>query len=275
MARPFPEPVQSWHDELLGELSRLDSDLEEPLLERAKKAVAFCTEALQKLRQYFLENGFENFQDEIRAFKYLKPAFHHLLIYQRAIFQIELKTPPGSRKIKRKYYDQQLKYITDFFRQQADLYSYYRNDDTFLDELYFLRKSGNPELDPIFCSLNDYVISQILANEKLQRWLEKAKSDLDGRNEELSSGKRSLLRWTASKASLVELLYAIQQTGVCNHGQAELKLLAQTFEQLFQVDLGNYYGIFNELRLRKKNRTPLLDEMKMRLLGRMDELDER
>jgi predicted nucleic acid-binding protein len=69
----------------------------------------------------------------------------------------------------------------------------------------------------------------------------------------------SKLRWTASKASVVELVYALYAGAVYNNRLAEIKEIAETFEQLFQVDHCNYYHVFNEIRLRKKNRTSLLD----------------
>ena len=67
------------------------------------------------------------------------------------------------------------------------------------------------------------------------------------------------LQWTASKTALVELIYALQSGGVYNNGQMEIKEIAETFQHVFKVDLGNYYHVFNEIRLRKKNRTSLLD----------------
>ena len=41
------------------------------------------------------------------------------------------------------------------------------------------------------------------------------------------------------------------------------------------MDLGNYYNVFNEIRLRKKNRTSLLDHMREKIIQKMDALDER
>ena len=47
-------------------------------------------------------------------------------------------------------------------------------------------------------------------------------------------------------------------------------------EEFFQMDLGNVFRSFQEMRQRKKDsRTKLLDLMKERLLHRMDELDEQ
>lgn len=80
--------------------------------------------------------------------------------------------------------------------------------------------------------------------------------------------------WTAPKASLVEILYALQSTGVFNNGAADIKQLAMWFERNFRISLGNYYHVFQEIRLRKKNRTSFLDQ-KDKLIKRMDDADKR
>jgi hypothetical protein len=61
------------------------------------------------------------------------------------------------------------------------------------------------------------------------------------------------LKWTASKASLIELLYALQTSGSFNNGSIDLKSLATSLENLFDIDLGNYYRVFQEIRIRKQS----------------------
>ncbi len=85
---------------------------------------------------------------------------------------------------------------------------------------------------------------------------------------------QSSINWTGSKVSLVELLYALQSAGSCNNGNIDLKQLAKHFECIFNIDLGNYYRVFQEMRIRKINRTTFLDHLKTRLVQRMDEADE-
>ncbi len=81
------------------------------------------------------------------------------------------------------------------------------------------------------------------------------------------------LIWTAPKVALVELLYALQEYGVFNNTKLEVKKLADYFEKIFQTDLRNVYKSYEDIRLRKKNRTPFLDALKSSLLRRMDEDD--
>ena len=45
------------------------------------------------------------------------------------------------------------------------------------------------------------------------------------------------------------------------------------FEKMFHIDLGDVYHTFISMRNRKNSRTAYLDQMKERLLKRMDETD--
>ncbi len=83
------------------------------------------------------------------------------------------------------------------------------------------------------------------------------------------------LSWTASKADLIELINSLQAGGAFNNGKTGIKEIAETFQKLFQIDLGNYYNVFNEIRLRKKNRTAFLDHIREKLIRKMDSLDEK
>jgi hypothetical protein len=154
-----------------------------------------------------------------------------------------------------------------------------------MDQTYFLRKfnSGNlndPHLadcDPEFSTSHDYLVTKLLADQKLLEYLNteiailKNPIPIKGFEQKDSSP----LTWTASKAGLVELIYALQSGAVYNNGNAGIREIAEHFEKLFKVDLGNYYHIFNEIRLRKKSRAQLLDHLKDRLLVKMGELDEK
>ncbi len=89
-----------------------------------------------------------------------------------------------------------------------------------------------------------------------------------------TSENNQKVSWTGSKASRIELLYALQSSGSCNDGTIDIKRLATHLETLFSIDLGNYYRVFQEIRIRKISRTTFLDQLKDRLIKRMDDSDE-
>ena len=59
-----------------------------------------------------------------------------------------------------------------------------------------------------------------------------------------------------------------------DNGNADIKIIAKTIERAFNVDLGDFYHTFMEIKSRKINRTKFLDSLRERLLKKMDEEDE-
>ncbi len=86
--------------------------------------------------------------------------------------------------------------------------------------------------------------------------------------------KPSKLFWTGSKTDLVELLYALHASEFINGGTVDIKEMASHFEHFYNVDLGNYYHTFIEIRSRKTSRTRFLDRLIELLQQRMEALDE-
>ena len=82
------------------------------------------------------------------------------------------------------------------------------------------------------------------------------------------------LKWTAPKVALTELLYALNSEGVFNNGTADLKDIAEFFEYIFEIDLGQYRRTFLEIRARKSDRTKFISSLNEALLKRMDNADD-
>ena len=79
----------------------------------------------------------------------------------------------------------------------------------------------------------------------------------------------SNLNWTGSKTNLIELVYALQSSGSINSGTADIKEIALMLERVFNIDLGNYYQTFTEIRSRKSNPTKFIDNLKESLINRL------
>jgi len=80
----------------------------------------------------------------------------------------------------------------------------------------------------------------------------------------------SSMVWTGSKTDLVELLYALQASRIVNGGNMDIKEMVAHFEQIFHVDLGQFYHTYMEIRARKTSRTRCLDQLSENLIQRMD-----
>ncbi len=65
------------------------------------------------------------------------------------------------------------------------------------------------------------------------------------------------LLWTGSKRALIELIYALEANGDFNRGNASLKEIAEYFEIIFHIEIGDLYHAYLEMRGRKNKPYPL------------------
>jgi len=245
-----------------------------------EKAIELILSKTAELKEYVLRTGFENVQDEIHFFKYQKPTIIAKLIYYNAIYKIEARKPYGSKSIK-KYLNKELKKLKRFFDHNLDFYKYYRSNNSFLDENFFVRGKHDIKLwldtyyfqsDQTFSTSHDYKVAKIIANDLIQVYIE---DQLYSKSKESKSVSKEKLNWTGSKVAMIELIYALHYEGVFDNGNSDIRIIAQYFESTFNIDLGNFYQTYLELRTRKINRTKFLDELRDGLLKKMDEQDEK
>lgn len=190
--------------------------------------------------------------------------------------------PQGGEKAIRKFLHHELGKLQQFYAENQSFYKYYRMGSSYLDYIYFVRNepdisftldSSYFHADQRFSTPHDYKTAKIMANDRLQEYLETELQRLDGRTMPEEKADRQLLQWTSSKVSLVELIYALHSEGAFNQGTAALKDVAQFFEKIFDVELGQYHRAYIEMRLRKNERTKFLNSLKERLLRRMEDAD--
>lgn len=236
---------------------------------------------IRDLKQSVLKSGFKNIDEEIHFFKNQKPVILSKLIYYNAIYKIEKKKPYGSKNIT-KYLKKELKKLKRFFDSNLDFYKYYRNNSSYLDEKFFVRGKHDIKFcldtyyfqsDHTFSTSHDYKVAKIIANDLIQVYIEDQLYKQMEQGYLLSDLQK--LNWTDSKASLIELIYALHYKTVFDNGDSDIRVIAKYFEVTFNVDLGNFYQTYLELRNRKINRTKFLDALREALIKKMDEQDEK
>ncbi len=247
-------------------------------LQWTEAVIQLIIQSLADLKGFVLKNDFKNMEAEIHFFKYQKPVVVSKLIYYNAIYKIETKRPYGAKRI-RKYFTKELKKLKRFFDNNLDFYKYYRSNNSFVDEKFFVREKHDIRLwldtfyfeaDHRFSTSHDYKVAKIIANDLIQVYLEDRLNNINQKK-----GSDTSLNWTASKTALTELIYALYSHAVFNNGNTDIKLIAKTFEDAFNIDLGDFYHTFMELKARKMNRTKFLDNLKDSLIRKIDEQDER
>ncbi|MBX9448589.1 MAG: RteC domain-containing protein [Taibaiella sp.] len=247
-------------------------------IERIEAVIQLIIKCLFDVKKYILKRGFKNVDEEIRFFKYQKPIIVSKLIYYNAIYKIETRRPYGNKRTK-KYFVKELKKLKRFFDNNLDFYKYYRSNNSFVDEKFFVRDKHDIRLwldtfyfeaDHRFSTSHDYKVAKIIANDLIQVYLEDRLNNINQKKVSDNS-----LKWTASKTALTELIYALYSHGVFNNGNTDIKLIAKTFEDAFNIELGDFYHTFMELKARKINRTKFLDNLCEALIKKMDEQDEK
>ena len=247
-------------------------------IERIEAVIQLIIKCLFDVKKYILKRGFKNVDEEIRFFKYQKPIIVSKLIYYNAIYKIETRRPYGNKRTK-KYFVKELKKLKRFFENNLDFYKYYRSNNSFFDEQFFVRGKHDIRLwldifyfeaDHRFSTSHDYKVAKIIANDLIQVYLEDRLNNINVKKVSDNS-----LIWTASKTALTELIYALYAHGVFNSGNTDIKLIAKVFEDAFNIELGDFYHTFMELKARKINRTKFLDRLCEALIKKMDEQDEK
>ena len=231
------------------EIKRIEQQPIAPL-ERIKQIIDVIQTSLTLLKRAVAEYQFQNPEEEIQFFKVWKPQISGLL----------------------------KSFLNNSF------YDYYRAGQTELDNHYFIRENYDIlsdvhchllDRDPSFTTLHDSSVAMILANSHL---IEYVSDEIDSLSDKLhlkftSIVDSKLLQWTDSKVALVEFIYAIYAGKCFNNGNTSLKDIAFCCEVLFNIEIGDFYRIFLEIRNRKKNRTQFLDKLKDKIQKMMDELD--
>ncbi|WP_335965430.1 RteC domain-containing protein [Galbibacter sp. PAP.153] len=271
--------------EFEGQLEALESGNGD-ILYKAEKGIVLVERCIRKLQKQIVGQDFETQADEIYFFKHVKPQIFSKLIYYIRLFSIESKRPRGKDVAQVKYLQQQIDKLQTFFNDNLEFYNYYRRGAMSMDEQYFVR--GNRDLrmplesfhfliDDQFSTCQDGTVATIMAYDMLIVYLRKEVDDLNNNMEPTKNTpmeKPSKLFWTGSKTDLIELLYALHTSKCINGGTVDIKEMASHFEYFYNVDLGNYYHTFIDIRSRKSSRTRFLDRLIEMLNQRMESLEE-
>lgn len=273
-------------------INKLDVELEEiklsneDLLIITEKSIKTIQNSLLKLKSITQNSKFDKQEDEIVFYKSIKPDIVAKLIYQVKLFNIESKHIAGTKDSQIEYLEKSIVKLQEYFKDNQEIYIYFRKRDTHLDHHYFLVKNKCLRIHPDnllsisdekFTTTHDITYANFIANSMLIKYLkveiERIQKNIDTEIVSNSNTQSSNLFWTGNKVDLVELIYALHATNVINRGEVGIKEIASIFESIFNIEIGGYYRIYLEIRLRKMNKTKFLDTLKIKLLKRMNESD--
>lgn len=248
--------------DLEKDLKKIDLTNSDAII-KAEKSIFVINASLKELRKIVTAIPFNSKQDEIEFFKKMKPEIVSKLMYFKSIFDIERKRPKGSVKKQKKYFDAEIQKFQDYFNNNHVFYQYFKGGETYSDKQYFLRKNKSirihidcfgsymdddfsVNLDTTFAKFMGYK----LAIKYFQNEIEKLSLN-PNENQQQINVHRSNLTWTGTKVEATETVYALHACGVFNNGNAGIKEIADKFQVAFNIDLGDYYHTFSEIKKRK------------------------
>lgn len=259
--KEFASELYTNMQEKLEEVGGLNKDL----IARQSSFIEIIKSHTYGLKNYLYQYEFKDIHEEIDFFKNVKSKFVSELIFHSELFEIEVSKPVEREDIL-KHLAASLHKGQEFINANMEFYRYYHLGSTYLDSKYFLsdrnHETGNDViLDSRFCTPYDHKFCMLKAYELLKDHLTRSIERLM---------KPPELEWTASKISLIELIYAFHAYGVFK-STTDVKDIATYFEKVFNVDLGNYYRCLRDIQMRKNGKTFFLDELKSKLKERLGE----
>ncbi len=239
------------------------------------QAFELISECIQELRTKVINQGFASLEEQITFFRYIKPKVMGRLIYHK--FRIDLKAKLRTCPIcsVSKFKKKTIKRLQKSEKQNQDFIHYLNSGKTFLDSVYFVQVATlenfnstklEAHLDPEFSSLYDHVIADRIAREHIENYL-----NADSKEEPSTT---SNLKWTASKASLVELIYGLHYSQSIDKGNASLKELCSTLEKAFNIQVGDLYGTFQDIQMRKGERSKYLNSLVITFDNKLQESED-
>ena len=277
--------TQKHLDEIEKQIKLIERD-EKNEITKSTQILKFLESKLEELKSFIVQYDFKTQEEEILFFKEIKPKIISKLIYYMSVYKIEINRPKGSCSTVETYLLTELDTLRHYFDRNIEMYHYYRTGCTHFDKIYFLRHRDTDipvniacfyfERDVRFSTGYDYKIAKIMANDLLEPYIKSQLAKLKEDSEiehEIHTVNKTRETWTASKTDLVELIYALDAVKCINYGNINLKALTSYLEDVFNVNIGDIYRIYLEIRERKGNRTQFLDRLRDKLTERMDEAD--
>ncbi|MBK8349767.1 MAG: RteC domain-containing protein [Saprospiraceae bacterium] len=181
---------------------------------------------------------FKDQAEEIRYYKIEKPEFMKYGIFIHRVREMHLEEPFGFSDTKIEFLQQEMNKLRKFQEENKEMYRYFKANETDKDAEYFYRNSDKMDIfAPISAS---YMLEKYLYSEKDPRPLSEKLKDFPS------------LKWGGSNVELIELIYVLAYAGKIEHESKEMDMLVKAFEGTFDIDLGNHYRTFLDIRNRQE-----------------------
>ncbi len=260
-------------NELKNKLNQVNP-VKTDLLQRIEKSILLIKDATSELEFLIRENGFRSQEDEIHFFRHIRPEINSLSIAYAIIQIVESQRATSSKEGFQKLIERKLEFVRAHYVDFPEFISYYNSSSSVKDDIFFLRTNVTKQnmfpqpFDAKYSTGYDLIAAYALAYKFLASHFEQCPCSGD---DDLPDPK---MQWTKQKIAFGELLYALKTTKAINNGNTELSVMSRSLGKLLNIEIGDPYKTFNEIRSRKEDRLRFLKQMIVELEMKMDELDE-
>ena len=251
-------------------------------IDKLKKQIEVSYNSLQECRRILKNEIFTSNKDEIKFFKCQKPHIQGKLEYYRVVKDYLINIPNSTKVKQCKFINNELNKIDDEKCKYLEFIKYYRDGKRDLDHLFFLRGNDQFELfldnmhhydDPDFTTRHDYIVSKMITNKLLVRFYNDQLDILQIPSNQchVEEKKSNLLKipWTGSITELVEKSIALNAAGSIGNGNLSLNQIQDICINNYDINPGNIYQIFEQIKARKSNQTKFHDKLTKALINEM------
>ena len=270
--------TEKLHEELLVKLEELDKNYDPHNLLDPRLRIVMT--GIDQIKEKLIGYRFDSDEEEIHYFKSVLPKTMALYIYYFEKVQWDRIVRLDSPEQRYIFHDHIYSVAEDFRSEYAALYEYYRDGKTDLDDLYFLRSSPlnkqttyalgriiDPSSPPYYSILLAILIAYTMLEFEVKISIPEIKdSPLSDKS------PKEKLWWTGKQSEIIELGYGLKEMGSFNNGKASLKEIFEYLGDVFHVETGNTSRLFQDIIGRKSGYTTFLDQMKEKLLRRIQDM---
>ena len=220
---------------------------------------------------------------QIYYLKVVKPTIAGRKLFFRKLMVFERSYLASSNECHKVFYKSVLDEIREYIMVNRKLFTYYSLKHETMDNIYFtLDQQGNDLLDSqltidcysVFHTSYSRVFANFICYELLNSYVSWRLSELQNNSCNLQGSHSSTLYWTGTRASIVELGYALYASSTINNGTATIKEIMEILLETFNVELDDYYRIYSDIKARKKGRAIFIESLKNAILQKIEADEE-
>lgn len=254
---------------------------------RINRSIQVTNTIMQQLKEYTLNYKFQSPAEEIHFFKRIKPSFQKHALFWVELAAIENNNYAITNKDTIEYYKNTMDNLKGFFSKGINqlFYLYYKQNHNHQDDQMFLRATDCTPLEPEytldfddrFCTVNSSKFARFEAYEMIIDYLLTRINALKNKPASETSQPKDLpyLFWSDGDAAMAELGRGLKVSGSINNGQASLKDIMTVLQYMFNKQIGDYYRMYQDFLLRKKDLTPYFNRVTDRLASQIKTDAER